>query len=144
MNVKVNSFGTVSIILGIVTIVTFCVPGISVFLGGLGLLFGILSFVEAKRENEPTSKGLTGIILGILALLLALSMNIYYLNNWEKIFNNKNYDYFDDNYDDYYDDYNGIDTNYNDIDSMLLDDDQINDLNNSIDDENNGPGVPPE
>jgi hypothetical protein len=154
MNVRVNSFGTVSIVLGVVVLFLFCLPIISVFLAAIGLVFGVLSYAEAKKQNESTSKGITGIMLNVLALLLSISVNVYYFENRKDFldgFDNSYDEYWDDNWDDsldnydennYYDD--DMDTNFSDVDSLMLDENQLNDLNNTIDDPDNGPGTPPE
>jgi hypothetical protein len=72
-----NGLGTTALILGIVGVVLafFYVGG---FLGLLALIFGIIGMGKVKK-GEANNKGvaLTGVILGVVAMLIAIAMTVF-------------------------------------------------------------------
>ncbi|PCG86175.1 hypothetical protein CIB93_10625 [Streptomyces sp. WZ.A104] len=66
-----NGLGTAAMVLGIVSVVGFCLYGINIILGILALIFGIIGLGRAKR-GEATNRGMAiaGIILGSIGMVL--------------------------------------------------------------------------
>ncbi|GAA3376272.1 DUF4190 domain-containing protein [Streptomyces sannanensis] len=67
-----NGFGITALVLGIVSVVLFCLYGFQIILGILAVIFGVLGRNRAKR-GEATNGGmaLAGIILGALGILVS-------------------------------------------------------------------------
>lgn len=73
MNQTKNNYATVSLILGILSIVTgcFCLGGI------LGIL-GIVFFVLSRKSNGRTGAATAGLITSIVGILIALTMFAFF------------------------------------------------------------------
>jgi len=128
------------LLLGIVALVLFCIPGLPFILSIIGLILGILYF---NNNQIRSSKGLaiSGIVLNSIALLISGIILGAILKFTDNIENDEDiFDYFPD-----YDvqDYN-LDTNFDDIDSLMLDTATYNNLDNTTTDTLNGPGSAPD
>ncbi|MFI1221868.1 MULTISPECIES: DUF4190 domain-containing protein [unclassified Streptomyces] len=66
-----NGLGTAAMVIGIVSVVGFCLYGINIILGILALIFGIIGLGRAKR-GEATNRGMAiaGIILGSVGIVV--------------------------------------------------------------------------
>lgn len=66
-----NGLGTAALVLGIISIVGFCMYGVNIILGILALIFGIIGLGRAKR-GEATNRGmaLAGIITGSVGIVI--------------------------------------------------------------------------
>ena len=71
---SVNSFAVASLIMGVCSIVLCCLGIFSIPMGGLGILFAILS--RRKRKGMP-GMGIAGMCTSILGLLFGLFFLIY-------------------------------------------------------------------
>ncbi|OKK06811.1 hypothetical protein AMK26_12645 [Streptomyces sp. CB03234] len=65
-----NGMGIAALVLGIVSVVVFCLYGLGIILGILALVFGIIGRKKAQR-GEATNNGMaiTGIILGAVGIV---------------------------------------------------------------------------
>ncbi|MFD9792403.1 DUF4190 domain-containing protein [Streptomyces sp. NPDC059070] len=72
MGAPLNGFGTTALVLGIISVVLFCLWGLGIILGILALIFGFLGRGRAKR-GEATNGGqaLAGIILGVVGIVVS-------------------------------------------------------------------------
>lgn len=72
MSAPLNGFGTTALVLGIVSVVLFCLWGLGIVLGILALIFGFLGRGRAKR-GQATNGGqaLAGIILGAVGVVVS-------------------------------------------------------------------------
>ncbi|MFG3342651.1 hypothetical protein [Glycomyces sp. NPDC048151] len=79
-----NGFGVTALVLGIIAIVGAWIPFVNVvsmILGGLALIFGIIALVVAgKRNGKGKGTGGTGLVLGVLAIGGAIAMNVLVFN----------------------------------------------------------------
>ncbi|GAA1686959.1 hypothetical protein GCM10009830_38090 [Glycomyces endophyticus] len=79
-----NGFGVTALVLGIIAIAGFWIPVlnvISIILGALALIFGIVALVVAgNRGGKGKGSGWTGIILGVLAIATSIIWNIVFFN----------------------------------------------------------------
>lgn len=66
-----NGLGTAALVLGIISVVGFCLYGLNIVLGILALIFGIIGLGRAKR-GEATNRGMAiaGIITGSVGIVL--------------------------------------------------------------------------
>ncbi|OEV21229.1 DUF4190 domain-containing protein, partial [Streptomyces nanshensis] len=90
-----NGLGTAALVLGIISVVGFCMYGVNIVLGILALIFGIIGLGRAKR-GEATNRGMAiaGIITGSVGIVLGsvlLGFIIWAVANGED---------FDDGYED--------------------------------------------
>ncbi|WP_411080609.1 DUF4190 domain-containing protein [Streptomyces sp. cmx-18-6] len=67
-----NGLGTAAMVLGIVSVVVFCLYGLGIILGILALVFGLIGLGRAKR-GEATNRGMAvaGIVLGSVGMVIA-------------------------------------------------------------------------
>ncbi|WP_329401976.1 DUF4190 domain-containing protein [Streptomyces melanogenes] len=72
MGAPLNGFGTTALVLGIISVVLFCMWGLGIILGILALVFGFLGRGRAKR-GQATNGGqaLAGIILGAVGIVVS-------------------------------------------------------------------------
>ncbi|MEV1048495.1 DUF4190 domain-containing protein [Streptomyces sp. NPDC049916] len=96
-----NGLGTAAMVLGIISVVGFCLYGLNIVLGILALIFGIIGLGRAKR-GEATNRGmaLAGVILGCIGMVIGsvlLGIIIWAAANSE---DGGGYDESDPNYDD--------------------------------------------
>ncbi|MFG3403904.1 DUF4190 domain-containing protein [Streptomyces sp. NPDC048142] len=66
-----NGLGTAAMVIGIISVVGFCLYGVNIILGILALIFGIIGLGRAKR-GEATNRGmaLAGVILGSVGIVV--------------------------------------------------------------------------
>ncbi|MEE1793826.1 DUF4190 domain-containing protein [Streptomyces sp. BE308] len=66
-----NGLGTAAMVLGIISVVGFCLYGVNIVLGILALTFGIIGLGRAKR-GEATNRGMAiaGVILGSVGMVI--------------------------------------------------------------------------
>ncbi|MFF8553533.1 DUF4190 domain-containing protein [Streptomyces sp. NPDC015501] len=93
-----NGLGTAAMVIGIVSVVGFCLYGLNIILGILALIFGIIGLGRAKR-GEATNRGmaLAGVILGSVGIVVGAT--ILGLIIWAATTADRDSDY-DDSYDD--------------------------------------------
>ncbi|MBN2892565.1 MAG: DUF4190 domain-containing protein [Bacteroidales bacterium] len=140
---QVKTLGILSLVIGIVSLVVFCIPVISGLLAFTGLVLGIIGIVSASKSNEPKGLVIAGTVLSGMGFLIGIAMNLALFNNSNDFFNwDSNFDNNNDFYDPYY--YDDFDTNYTDIDSMLLDSNDLENLDPTMNQEDNGPGPAPD
>jgi hypothetical protein len=95
-----NGLGTAAMVIGIISVVGFCLYGVNIILGILALIFGIIGLGRAKR-GEATNRGmaLAGVILG--AVGIAVGSVILGLIIWAATSSDSDRDNdYDDSYDD--------------------------------------------
>ncbi len=91
-----NGMATGALIIGIISLVFSFVPVLNILcwiLGILAIVFGIIGMVKAGKMNGlGKSKALTGLILGVVSIVLFYVVNIMFFNaaaeNFESEFNN--------------------------------------------------------
>ncbi|MFC0845819.1 DUF4190 domain-containing protein [Streptomyces noboritoensis] len=96
MGAPLNGFGTTALVLGIVSVVLFCLWGLGIILGILALIFGFLGRGRAKR-GQATNGGqaLAGIILGAVGIVVSgvfLGLMIWAVTNDEDGDDSSRYD----------------------------------------------------
>lgn len=96
MGAPLNGFGTTALVLGIVSVVLFCLWGLGIVLGILALVFGFLGRGRAKR-GQATNGGqaLAGIILGAVGIVVSgvfLGLMIWAIANDEGSEDSSGYD----------------------------------------------------
>ncbi|MFI1172982.1 DUF4190 domain-containing protein [Streptomyces melanogenes] len=96
MGAPLNGFGTTALVLGIVSVVLFCLWGLGIILGILALIFGFLGRGRAKR-GQATNGGqaLAGIILGAVGIVVSgvfLGLMIWAVTNDEDGGDSSRYD----------------------------------------------------
>ncbi|WP_228989902.1 DUF4190 domain-containing protein [Streptomyces sp. DH8] len=93
-----NGLGTAAMVIGIVSVVGFCLYGLNIVLGILALIFGIIGLGRAKR-GEATNRGmaLAGVILGSVGIVVGAT--ILGLIIWAATHADSDSDY-NDSYDD--------------------------------------------
>lgn len=91
-----NGMATGALIIGIISLVFSFIPLLNILcwiLGILAIVFGIIGMVKAGKMNGlGKSKALTGLILGVVSIVLFYVVNIMFINaaadNFESEFNN--------------------------------------------------------
>lgn len=70
-----NGLGTAAMVIGIISVVGFCLYGLNIILGILALIFGIIGLGRAKR-GEATNRGmaLAGVILGSVGIVVGAAI----------------------------------------------------------------------
>lgn len=70
-----NGLGTAALVLGIISVVGFCLYGLNIILGILALIFGIIGLGRAKR-GEATNRGMAiaGIITGSVGIVVGATI----------------------------------------------------------------------
>ncbi|MER7695598.1 MULTISPECIES: DUF4190 domain-containing protein [unclassified Streptomyces] len=70
-----NGLGTAAMVIGIISVVGFCLYGVNIILGILALIFGIIGLGRAKR-GEATNRGmaLAGVILGSVGIVVGATI----------------------------------------------------------------------
>ncbi|MEU3055489.1 DUF4190 domain-containing protein [Streptomyces griseus] len=70
-----NGLGTAAMVIGIISVVGFCMYGVNIILGILALIFGIIGLGRAKR-GEATNRGmaLAGVILGSVGIVVGAAI----------------------------------------------------------------------
>ena len=120
---KSNGFETAAFTLGLISIITgiVCFPYIAPVLGGLGILFAILSKGKNVQYSSKAKKGLTlsiiGMVLGIVAsIFITIFSFVTLLNQYTP---GELHDYFNEAYEEYYGE--SFDEMYQDIYGKLSD-----------------------
>lgn len=78
-----NGFGVTALVLGLVGLIIFSwIPGINLFTGLplalLAIIFGIVALVKARsRGGKGKGTGGTGLVLGVLAIIVAILVNVW-------------------------------------------------------------------
>jgi uncharacterized protein DUF4190 len=72
-----NGMGTASLVLGIISVVVFCLWPVSIIIGALAVIFGLIGRRKARR-GEATNAGmaLAGFICGLVGLVLGVVLLI--------------------------------------------------------------------
>jgi membrane-bound ClpP family serine protease len=96
-----NGFGVTALVLGIIGLVFAVIPVVNVFtaipLGVLAIIFGIVALVKAgSRGGKGKGTGGTGLVLGILALGVAIAMNALVFNAAKEYVNEEHEQYMQD------------------------------------------------
>lgn len=73
-----NGFGLTALILGIVSMVLAFVPLVNFAVGLIGLAGIIFGIVALTRKDRPKKQGLVGLILSVIASVVAIAMGIFY------------------------------------------------------------------
>jgi hypothetical protein len=75
-----NGMGTASLVLGIISVVVFCLGPVAAVIGVLAVIFGIVGRRKARR-GEATNGGmsLAGLICGVVGVVLGILMLIVYI-----------------------------------------------------------------
>ena len=77
-----NGFASAALVMGILSLVLCCCCYISIPLGGLGILFAILSRTSRRPMHGPSRTGLILSVIGLcLTFLLTISVVASYMNN---------------------------------------------------------------
>ncbi|MEU3599558.1 DUF4190 domain-containing protein [Streptomyces sp. NPDC006798] len=70
---KQNTMGTASLVLGICSVVMFCVVGLNLVLGVLAVVFGVLGRKRVRRgEADNGSQATAGLVLGVIGTAAGL------------------------------------------------------------------------
>lgn len=81
--------GTASLVLGIITVLTWCLPFCSGPLAIVGIILGALGLKETNRGLS-----IAGLVLNIIAIVLVIIVSILYVTLWSSgWFENFNYYY---------------------------------------------------
>lgn len=85
-----NGFGVTALVLGLVGLIIFSwIPGVNVFtaipLAILAIIFGIVAFAKAgSRGGKGKGTGGTGLVTGLLAVIVAIAVNVWIVNFFEE------------------------------------------------------------
>ncbi|SDD43518.1 hypothetical protein [Glycomyces harbinensis] len=85
-----NGFGVTALVLGLVGLIVFSwIPGINLFtaipLAVLAIIFGIVALAKAgSRGGKGKGTGGTGLITGLLAVIVAIAVNVWIVNFFEE------------------------------------------------------------
>lgn len=90
---KENNFGTISMILGIISILFSCCCGIGFFVAPFGIIFGTIGIakktkikIQTNQKNQSYGMEIAGVICSIIAMLFSIlamalgTMLYYYIN----------------------------------------------------------------
>lgn len=139
---QVKTLGIISFIIGIISLLFFCIPVVSLVMATTGLILGISAIISAKKSSESNGLSIAGVVLNGMALLIGVVWNVIVFTGSGDFFDNNRDNWFEDNFDNS-EHFEQSDTNYWDVDSLLLNDDEIKDLEPNMDDVKNGPGSAP-
>lgn len=69
---KTNPYGTISLIVGIVSLISFCFPPVQLILGSLAVMFALLSMegVKSNLKGQALAGALTGVLSCVLSILI--------------------------------------------------------------------------
>ena len=73
--------GVASLVLGIISLVFSFVPIVGIFVIGLailGLIFGIIDWVQKKKASEKYGKAIAGVVCASLAIVLVIIINVLF------------------------------------------------------------------
>lgn len=138
---KDQGYGIAALVIGVfAALFSFipCVGVISIVLGALSIIFGSIALSQAQQTNVPKGSAIAGIVLGGIALLIALFWIVFLLGAKDKF-----KDTFEDKFEQFQywsDDSGEFEDNFDDIDSLdelekALDDleGEMKDVQNDID-----------
>lgn len=77
-----QGMGAAALVLGILTILVSFIPCVGVaaiFLGVLAIIFGIISYMTAKKGNASTGMPIAGLILGIVGTIFASMWILFFV-----------------------------------------------------------------
>lgn len=112
MQEKVNGLNIAALVLGIVSIVLWCVWFISIPCSILALIFGIIG-IKKKGKGLALAGIITGAIsMAIWIFIFVAAFMFGFVTGIEESFEDYDYDYDYEYYDDYYDDYHDISYRY--------------------------------
>jgi lysylphosphatidylglycerol synthetase-like protein (DUF2156 family) len=79
-----QGMSTAALILGIFAVIVALIPCfllgfISIFLGVLAMIFGVIGYMQAKKGNAPTTMPIVGLVLGFVATAFTLLWAIFFL-----------------------------------------------------------------
>lgn len=136
-----RGFAIAGLVLGIIGVITSCIPVFSLILGLLGAIFSVIGLKKANKVNARKKLVTAALVLSILATVFSVGFLAAYINrygnNFFNLFNNFN------NNENFYDQNQKFDDIDNNFDSLKMDDEDIDKLDKSMDDINNGPGPAP-
>jgi len=137
--------GIAALILGILAILTSCLPPLSLVFIIVGATLGVVGLVKANQTFSPKSLIIGALVVNLVAFALAAAFGLFYYNKMKEA-----------GVDDIFEQINNFDSNQvydineelekmdNEFDSLTLDPETIDKLEKTMDDEKNGPGKPPE
>jgi hypothetical protein len=85
-----NGFGVTALVLGLVGLIVFSwIPGVNLFtalpIGILAVIFGIVALAKAgSRGGKGKGTGGTGLVTGLLAIVVAIAVNVWIVNFFEE------------------------------------------------------------
>ncbi len=155
MNNKSKTLGILALVFGIISLLFFWVPVLSVVLAFAGLILGIIGIIKASKYDEEKALVIVGTVVSVISFGVGVIFSLFLLKAVEKFNDFKedawfdsewfDSDFFNNQNDDiFYEDEDQIDTNNIDIDSLLMNSEELKNLETTIDDPNNGPGDAPE
>jgi hypothetical protein len=84
-----NGFGVTALVLGLIGLIIFSwIPGINILTGIplaiLAVIFGIVALAKAgSRGGKGKGTGGTGLVLGVLAIIVAIAVNVWIVKFFE-------------------------------------------------------------
>jgi len=137
-----RGLGIASLVVGIIAIMSFCVPFVGLVLGIIALSLSIAAYIKANKANAKKQIIIAALVVSIIATLFGSGALYFWYNKFDGNFIdnfdsnlNNNSNYFDQN-----DEYNNLNENF---DSLNLNDDELDKLEKSMNDFDNGPGGAP-
>jgi hypothetical protein len=85
-----NGFGVTALVLGLVGLIVFSwIPGVNLFtalpIAILAVVFGIVALAKAgSRGGKGKGTGGTGLVTGLLAIVVAIAVNVWIVNFFEE------------------------------------------------------------
>ncbi|GAA2128308.1 hypothetical protein [Glycomyces algeriensis] len=85
-----NGFGVTALVLGLVGLIIFSwIPGVNLFtalpIAILAVIFGIVALAKAgSRGGKGKGTGGTGLVTGLLAIVVAIAVNVWIVNFFEE------------------------------------------------------------
>ena len=78
---RTNGFGVASLVLGIIAVVTVCIPFITIPLAAIGLVLGLVGIFHGRSQNRPIGLSIAGSILCGVVFLFTVIVLIGVLNS---------------------------------------------------------------
>jgi hypothetical protein len=137
-----RGLGIAGLVLGIIGIITSCIPVFGLFLGLVGLVLSIVGLSKANKVNAKKQLIIAGLLVSIFAAILGSGFLILYYQKYGDNFFEQLDDYKNDD-GIFYNQNDEFDEMDNNFDSLKLDEDDIDNLDKSMEDPKNGPGSAP-